>query len=185
MYKILVIFLLMATLQACKSQKVVDVTNENATPEVITPIEDTKMVISNPTANALPAAIVYKTRANYNNKVPVMLNADKTAIMSYPAPSDVRHLPTPLPLADGYLLDQRGIGNTVAFLSLTYKDYAELPAVPSTDLLMKSIIDKNPLLEMYRLPINFNEAVADTAKVNEIIRSHFSGCTPLVVSLPK
>ena len=87
MYKILVIFLLMATLQACKSQKVVDVTNENATPEVITPIEDTKMVISNPTANALPAAIVYKTRANYNNTVPVMLKADKTAIMSYPAPS--------------------------------------------------------------------------------------------------
>ena len=81
----------------------------------------------------------------------VGLSADGTRIVSYPAVSDVRGLPYPTPLADGYLLDNRGIGRNVAFLSYTYEEYAALPATPSPEELMEKVIDKHPLLEIHFL----------------------------------
>ena len=63
----------------------------------------------------------------------------------------MRGLPYPTPLADGYLLDNRGIGRNVAFLSYTYEEYAALPATPSPEELMEKVIDKHPLLEIHFL----------------------------------
>jgi hypothetical protein len=41
-----------------------------------------------------------------------------------------------------------GIGSNVAFLSLTFEEYAELEEVPSVAELMKLIIDDDPLTEI-------------------------------------
>ena len=98
-----------------------------------------------------PPGVVYKTTKDYSCNVPVGLSADGTHIVSYPAVSDVRGLPYPTPLADGYLLDNRGIGRNVAFLSYTYEEYAALPATPSPEELMEKVIDKHPLLEIHFL----------------------------------
>ncbi len=98
-----------------------------------------------------PPVVVYKTTKDYSRNVPVGLSADGTRIVSYPAVSDVRGLPYPTPLADGYLLDNRGIGRNVAFLSYTYEEYAALPATPSPEELMEKVIDKHPLLEIHFL----------------------------------
>src|ERR1017187_6426884 len=65
-----------------------------------------------------PHVVVYKTKANYNNLVPVELTDDKTKIVSYPDPKDVKTengYSLPSSLNNGYLLDNRGIGKNAAF----------------------------------------------------------------------
>lgn len=98
-----------------------------------------------------PRALVYKTKANYNLLVPVMLSDDKTQVVSYPHPKDILSgsiFQTPIQLHKGYLLDKRGIGKNVAFLKLTYEEYSKLNNVPDTKELINLIIDKDPLTEM-------------------------------------
>jgi hypothetical protein len=99
-----------------------------------------------------PPTIVYKTKADYHNKIPVLLNDDKTKIVSYPGVKDIYSDGKPaLPsrLQDGYLLDNRGIGKNVAFLNITYEEYGRRSEAPSLMEMMNLIVDKNPLKEMY------------------------------------
>ena len=96
-------------------------------------------------------AMVYKTKANYNNLIPVELSDDKTKIVSYPGPGDVRSqdgYQTPTPLNKGYLLDNRGIGKNTAFLKMTYEEYAKLQTAPTVQELFNMIIEKDPLTEL-------------------------------------
>ncbi|MBC8152312.1 MAG: hypothetical protein H7Z72_05320 [Bacteroidetes bacterium] len=96
--------------------------------------------------------LVYKTRKDYRKLVPVLLSADKTAIVAYPAPTDIYYrgrLAVPVRLKRGYLLDNRGIGSDVGFLKLTYEEYAKLSAAPPLTDLYDQLIDKDPLTELY------------------------------------
>ncbi|MGG7035856.1 MAG: hypothetical protein ACI7YS_11790 [Flavobacterium sp.] len=98
-----------------------------------------------------PQALIYKTKNDYSNLVPILLSADKTEIISYPHPNDLKvgsGYPLPTFLNDGYLLDNRGIGKNVAFLKLTYQEYSELKNPPSLTELYSYIIDKDPLTEL-------------------------------------
>jgi hypothetical protein len=98
-----------------------------------------------------PPVLVYKTKRNYNNLVPILLSDDGKTIISYPHPKDLivgSGYPLPTILNDGYLIDNRGIGRNVAFLSITYEEYSKLENVPNIEELYKLIIDKEPLLEL-------------------------------------
>ncbi len=102
---------------------------------------------------ASPPVIIYKTKKDYRDLVPVVLNKEKTRIVSYPAPSDVisgREMMTPRMLEGGFLLDKRGISENVAFLRLTYNEYSKMKKVPSTSELLKMVIDNDPISEMYK-----------------------------------
>lgn len=104
-----------------------------------------------PQFTAGPPTIVYKTSSNYNNLVPILLSDDKTQIVSYPHPSDLKNGVTyliPTYLNEGYLLDNKGINKDIAFLKLTYEEYSRLPNAPTLNELYNLIIDKNPLTEM-------------------------------------
>jgi hypothetical protein len=104
-----------------------------------------------PDFSAGPPSIVYKTKKDYRNNVPVILSANKNSIVSYPAPADLLKdgtLLLPTVLSKGYLLDNKGITADVAFLKLTYKEYAALKMAPPSDSLYAMIIDKDPLTEM-------------------------------------
>ncbi len=120
-------------------------------------------------ARVIAPVIIYKTNSDFYNNVPVMLSDDKTDIISYPDITDVYYagkLAYPTRLANGYLLDNRGVSKNVAFLRYTYEEYSKLSATPSKDELMKMIISKNPLTELYKcdkLPKN------DIQKLNEVI----------------
>ena len=106
---------------------------------------------TNAQSNAGPHVIVYKTKKNYNNKVPVIISEDKSKIVSYPDPSDIKKensYPVPTKLKNGYLLDNRGIGVNVAYLKMTYAEFAKLQQAPSLDSMYSMIIDKDPLIEM-------------------------------------
>ncbi len=96
--------------------------------------------------------LVYKTRADYFNNVPIQLSDDKATIVSYPSPADLKKnqtFSTPTKLNNGYWLDNRGIGLNTAFLKLTYSQYATLPVAPSLEQLKELILDDNPFLELY------------------------------------
>ena len=122
-------------------------------------------------AVASPRVIIYKMKKDYSQNVPVILSADKKTIVSYPHPRDVYtngKLAFPTPLKDGYWLDNRGIGENVAFLSYTYEEYAALSEAPDLSLLYKKIIDKDPITEMWNCGRrhNYHDLIND---LNEII----------------
>lgn len=128
---------------------------------------------------ASPRAIVYKTRADYSHHVPVMLSADKKTLMSYPACSDVRHLPVPTPLADGWLLDNRGIGAHVAFTTWTYEEYAAMETTPSRHEIMAHILDADPLVAAYMCAPRHNYNGREQEMLNRLIAEGFPGCERL------
>ena len=115
--------------------------------------------------------MVYKTKADYNKLVPVILSDDKTTIVSYPHPNDIRSgnsFQFPDPLHDGYLLDNRGIGKNVAFLKLSYEEYANLESVPDLKQLFELIIDKDPLTELCNCGLK-TAFTDEQAQLNELI----------------
>jgi len=96
--------------------------------------------------------LVYKTKRNYNNLVPILLSDDGKTLISYPHPKDLiigSGYPLPTILNNGYLIDNRGIGKNVAFLSISYEEYSKLESVPSIEEIYQLIIDKEPLVEIY------------------------------------
>lgn len=120
-----------------------------------------------------PPCIVYKTRSDYSQQVPVILSADRKTVVSYPDIKDVYvqgKLAYPTQLEGGYLLDNRGIGPQVAFLTYTYEEYSKLDHTPTADILFGKILDKKPLREMYDCGprSKFTDPVNE---LNEIIRS--------------
>lgn len=99
--------------------------------------------------------IVYRTSEDFSKLVPVSMNEDKTDIVQYFHPGDLlsgEELRLPYHLKKGYLLDNQGIGPNVAFLDISYEEYAGLKEAPSIDFLLEHLKEANPLLEMYRLP---------------------------------
>ena len=120
-----------------------------------------------------PHAIVYKTKADYAHYIPVTLSVDGSQITSYPAPTDIYRngsLATPTVLTQGYLLDNRGVGATTAFVKISYQQYAQYKETPSLNDLMQQIIDKKPFTEMYDLGLrsSFGNEVDE---INAIITS--------------
>lgn len=112
----------------------------------------TEAVVSTGVGVTGPDAIIYKTRADYRLMVPVIMNAEKTDIVSYPAPGDLKRNRKPaLPdqLENGFLFDNRGINENVAFLNYSYAGYIALEKTPSKEELLSRIIDRDPLDVMY------------------------------------
>lgn len=98
-----------------------------------------------------PPTIVYKTKADYSELVPVILSDDKKSIVSYPHPNDLKindELRIPRQLTDEWLLDEKGINENVAYLNMTYQAYSDLSEVPSLDSLFSLIVDSDPIIEM-------------------------------------
>ncbi len=101
---------------------------------------------------ATPPLLVYKTKADYFQYVPVTLSEDKTQIVSFPDIKDIYYrgkLAYPTKLNKGYLIDNRGINKNAAFLSITYEDYSKLEKTPSAEKLMGMLLDNDPLVELY------------------------------------
>ena len=101
--------------------------------------------------NSSHSIVVYKTKKNYDKNVPVILNTEKTMVVSYPDPADIKAArPYPIHLKSKYLLDQRGINRNVAFLKLTYRQYSKLKIAPDPNFILSNLIlDKDPILEFH------------------------------------
>lgn len=122
---------------------------------------------------ALPPLIIYKTRGDYQFLVPVTLNPEKTAVIMFPAPTDLLYegrLAIPENLDQGYLLDFRGINQNTAFLHITYEKYSQLEKAPTPAELYDLILDKDPFTEIYICGIKEGRE-ADVLKAQELIRT--------------
>ena len=133
-------------------------------------------------AMTLPPCIIYKTKADYSTLVPVILSDDKMKISSYPDVTDIQKQGKnvyPVELANGFLLDNRGIGPNVAFLDITYDDYLKYTATPPAEELFKQILDADPMLEMYQCG-NRYEYEEMVVELNQLIEGElFSNCKKL------
>jgi hypothetical protein len=129
-----------------------------------------------------PNCIIYKTQGDYSMYVPVELTDDGTRISSYPDVADIYldgKLSLPTGLTGGYLLDNRGIGPNVAFLSITYEEYSRMKKTPSSDELFSKLLVKDPLLEMYQCGKR-NEYSDIPKDLDELISSgKLKGCKKL------
>ncbi len=113
---------------------------------------DETSAVSEKGVSSGPPAIIYKTKQDYYDKVPVILSDDKLEIESYPGIKDVffkGELAYPTHLDNGFLLDNRGINKNAAFLKMTYEEYSKLDQTPSKDELFRMILDNDPFTVMY------------------------------------
>ncbi len=121
---------------------------------------------------------IYKTSGDYADRVPVTLNAAGTEVVSFPSPSDLIDA-TPVRLADGYLLDRRGVGVNTAFTRYTYAEYGKLSQPPTPDELLKSVIPGAKVTEIVEMP--FAAGAPDAAsRCDALIREGLPGCKYLL-----
>ena len=163
----------MAAMTAWQSKKESVSTNAQANE---TPIERT---VDN-SVMALPRVVVYKTKADYSNLVPVNMNDAKTEIVSYPDPTDIKNNKRPTTLNDGFLLDNFGIGKNVAYLDYTYEQYAALEQVPDMETLMQHISERNPLTAYYVSNKDYSRTDGRSVEaLNTAIANGMAGFTPV------
>jgi hypothetical protein len=171
--------IILFSVQSCKNK-------QNSVNSVEPVFEKTQLELeSNNGLAAMPQALVYKTAKDYIKNVPVIMNSEKTEIISYPAPSDIYFkgkFAYPTHLINGYLLDNRGIGSNVAFLVYTYEEYAALKEVPDKNFLLDKILDKKPLTELWNCgPRTYDSD--EINKLNSLIKRNFPNCKQLVVTV--
>lgn len=122
--------------------------------------------------------IIYKTKADYANNIPIILDDKKNIVVSYPALKDVffnGELARPTKLKNGYFLDNFGISTNSVFTSFSFEEYSKLEKVPSIDELKNKIIEKNPFIEIWNCGNRNDYKTID--EVNDIIKSNFKGCS--------
>lgn len=146
-FKLLIPLALMGVLISCDTEQKRREAEEEAKEQALVKLQKRELDFS----GGMPA-LVYKTKADYNRNVAVMLSEDDSFVQGYPQPKDLfaSSLPTyPTELSEGYLLDNQGITPKVAFLNITYSEYSQLPEAPSQQEMMAMIIDRDPLVEVY------------------------------------
>lgn len=138
-------------------------------------IEPTDKHENNNLMSITSPVIVYKTTRDFSDFVPVIMNSEKTVIISYPDRLDISETNKPTVLNNGYLLDNRGINENVAYLKLTYEAYQMLNENPTLVELINFIQEKYPLSEMYYCgnKSNYKDLITD---LNNLISSGFPGC---------
>lgn len=130
-------------------------------------------VVDSPVAATGPPAIVYRTSVDVGDAVPITLSPDRSEVVSYPHPSDLKRggeYPLPTPLGEGYLLDNRGIGPNTVFLKWSYAEYAALPKPPSLEELMAAIKHRDPFVEMYDCGVR-SEYLDPVKELGELTRA--------------
>lgn len=165
--KLLTVFLTLLALCACQSKR------EVALPQ---PAPDEGVHLPRPaivekSAAAIPKALVYKTSGDFNNHVFILMD-EAGNVISYPAPSDVSSASAPLLLADGWLLDRRGVAENAVFLTYTWEQFHNLPSTPSLPELKSHIISGARVTQVLQLPCTLAQAEADTSAVNAWIVAH-------------
>jgi len=122
--------------------------------------------------------IVYKTTGDFDDYVPVIMNVEKTKIITYPSPNDLFYngkLAKPIALKNGYLLDNRGINENVVFLKYTYEVYSKLKEVPALTEMIKIIKEKYPLKELIYCGSRY-QYKDEVKELNTLIDAGFPGC---------
>jgi len=147
-YLFMAALIAVAASTGCKSSKNTVVKEEITTSSENVTQQPQVEPVQSRSVYALPNVIIYKTKGDYYKNVPVGLNEEKTAIISYPGITDLKDQ-EPVALKHGFLLDKRGVNVNSAFLKYTYGEYMNFETIPSIDELFDAILDADPFTEMY------------------------------------
>jgi len=137
--------------------------------------KETNMIKNSGTIKASQPVVIYKTNGDFNDYVPVIMNAERTKIVSYPAPTDLSVRSKPTELKNGYLLDNRGITENVVFLNYTYEAYMSMKNAPALAELIKNIKNKYPLKELIYCGSRY-QYKDEVNELNKLIECGFQGC---------
>ena len=133
-------------------------------------------VRNNPTVSAAnQQTIVYKTTKDFSDYVPVIMNSERTEIISYPAPSDLSATSKPTKLKNDYWLDNRGITENVVFLNYSYESYSKLTEAPSLIEMKRNVKEKYPLKELIFCGSRY-QFKDEVKELNVLINAGFPGC---------
>ncbi len=117
----------------------------------------------------LPKAVLYSMNGDWSQYVPVTLSPDGQSLISFPSPSDVTDLQTPVSVGDGLWLDRRGINRNTAFTKWTYAEYAALKEVPSPTEILANIIPGARVTEILTLPMTASDASSNPEAVRRLV----------------
>ncbi len=126
-----------------------------------------------------PSIMVYRLNGPLEGFVPVGLNEEKTAIVSYPSPLDLGRMKSPINVEQDWWIDTRGITQNTGFLSIKTADYLNLKEAPSLAEMMQNL-NKTPFLELWNCGISqtgFTDAELIKKKLK---RNQLKGCTCLI-----
>lgn len=118
----------------------------------------------------MPKAIIYKTSGDFQQNVPVQVNADGS-LLSYPAPSDIPENAAPVQLESGWLLSPVGVGPQTVFTTYTYDEYRRLSQPPAPEEILKAVIPGSRVTTTMQVPMTLGEALADPAAVDRYLSS--------------
>jgi len=129
--------------------------------------------------------VIYKTRADYSQFVPVRMNANRTEIIKAPHPSEFIHqgrLSLPVAINQGYWIDNIGISPDVAYLRFTIENYSKLDEPLPVEIMLRYILDAYPLLEMYQCGYRY-EYRDIFSEVNVLVARGLTNCIKMEVPL--
>ncbi len=137
----------------------------------VTTSESSSTKISASQSHYLPKAVVYRTNIPVDNHPAVKLSNSGNELIYFPDPRDIHSNSRPIALVDNWLLDrQGGISMNSRFLTFTYAEYAALPKVPAMSEILNSIRNDAQVTDLRVLDITLQDAIADTAAVNKLLR---------------
>ena len=118
--------------------------------------------------------MVYRTKQDLHDKVPVGLSEDRQHILAYPQPKDLLlggKLRLPTKLAGNYWMDNKGIGLNTGFLRMTYAEYAALQEAPPLAEMEAMLMDRDPLESL--CDCGLRGTMADPVKeINDLLKKN-------------
>ncbi len=125
--------------------------------------------------SAVPKAVIYRMNGDYSDHVPVLINASRSHLISFPSPDDVSEYTKPVGLTGGWWLDRQGVGINTAFLSFTRDQYSSMDEPPVPDRIMESILPGAFVTETATLPVTVPQALANRMYVDSLISAGLPG----------
>lgn len=139
-------------------------TSHKATGEspAITPEPEQPVVVESTTF--IPKATAFKMSGAYADKVAVTLGSDGR-LLYFPAPSDITSRSVPTYLANGWWLNNQGLGANSVFTSWTFDEYAKLPFTPSAEEIKAHIIPGATVTDFFKTSVPLTDAASQLAKI--------------------
>ena len=134
------------------------------------PVREPEMKTVRP-EGMIPYATAFRMSGDYADNVAVTLNADGS-LLYFPDPKDITADSRPVSLGNGWWLNNQGLGPNSVFTTYTFADYAELPAVPDTQQLLKAVIPGAKVTQMVELPYRLGETEGNIDAIKEYLKNY-------------
>lgn len=134
------------------------------------PVASNPEYVMSPAQSSMPKATAFRMNGDYSQNVAIT-PGNGTSLLYYPAPTDISERSAPLKLEGGWWLNRQGISSKSVFTTYTFSEYSQLPQVPSTEQLLKSVIPGSKVTQMVELPFTITEASRHIEEINAYLGS--------------